>query len=467
MQDTGYTPHPLLILALVGALLGFIFAGFSTYDFEQHLDRQVHSVHCSFVPGLSEEEAGGSDCEVTLMSPYSSVMRDQVWGGVPISLPAMAVFAFMMFFGVDLLLARRQRDSRATGFYALAAVLPALSSTVMGYISLGELDAACKLCIGIYVASGLTLTGAVGLWIRARSSGPIDVPGLEDEPAWAEESADSGAEDQPLETNPESWGESDSSGGKVSWAKLIGAFGLGIIFVAVPVGAYMVTAPDHSKFIGTCGTLDEEPADELLVEMGPQNGVPTLEVFDPLCPACRGFEEHLQQTPYDDKLARKAVMFPLDDECNWMLDRSVHPGACTVSEAVLCAENDANRVVEWAFAHQEEIHKAAKENPDAAEQLVEEQFPELASCVGSPKVKQKLNRSLRWAVDNELRILTPQVYVDGVRLCDEDVDLGMEFALSRMIEMSKNGTLRDKAEEAEAEAESVPADDEDEQQEAK
>jgi hypothetical protein len=63
--------------------------------------------------------------------------------------------------------------------------------------------------------------------------------------------------------------------------------------------------------------------------------------------------------------------------------------------------------------------------------------------------------------------LTPQVYVDGVRLCDEDVDLGMEFALSRMIEMSKNGTLRDKAQEAEAKAESVPADDEDEQQEAK
>ena len=98
---------------------------------------------------------------------------------------------------------------------------------------------------------------------------------------------------------------------------------------------------------------------------------------------------------------------------------------------------------------------ASEENPGAAAQMVQQEFPELASCVGSPQVKQKLNRSLRWAVDNELRILTPQVYVDGVRLCDEDVDLGMEFALSRMIQMSEQGTLKEKAREAEAE--SVPA----------
>jgi hypothetical protein len=458
MQDSGYSPHPFLVLALVGALLGFVFAGYSTYDFEQHLDRQVHSVHCSFVPGLSEEEAGGSDCEVTLMSQYSSVMRSSVWGGVPISLGAMSVFAFMLFFGVDLLLGRRQRDSRATGFYALAAVLPAGTSVVMGFISLGELDAACKLCIGIYAASGLTLAGALGLWVSARSSSTLAAHGPSDEPAWTEQGADSqDIDEEPLETNPEQWGASNSSDGKVSYAKLFGAFALGVVFVAVPVAAYMVTAPDHSDFIGTCGSIESQPSEELLVEMGSQKGVPTLEVFDPLCPACRGFEEHLQQTPYDKQLARKAVMFPLDDECNWMLDRSVHPGACSVSEAVLCAEDDANRVVEWAFDHQEEIIAASKENPDAAAQMVEKQFPELASCVGSPKVKQKLNRSLRWAVDNKLRILTPQVYVDGVRLCDEDVDLGMEFALSRMIQMSEQGTLKEKAREAEAE--SVPAGD--------
>jgi hypothetical protein len=61
--------------------------------------------------------------------------------------------------------------------------------------------------------------------------------------------------------------------------------------------------------------------------------------------------------------------------------------------------------------------------------------------VGSAGVRSKINKSLRWAVSNRLPVLTPQLYVDGVKLCDEDTDLGMDFALSRMIEMRKAGKL--------------------------
>ena len=52
-------PHPWLMLVLAGALVGLTFAGFSTYDFVQHLDRQVHSVHCSFIPGLGKDAGPG------------------------------------------------------------------------------------------------------------------------------------------------------------------------------------------------------------------------------------------------------------------------------------------------------------------------------------------------------------------------------------------------------------------------
>ena len=65
--------------------------------------------------------------------------------------------------------------------------------------------------------------------------------------------------------------------------------------------------------------------------------------------------------------------------------------------------------------------------------MVVAQFPELDKCVGSPEVRTKLNRSLRWAVANQLPILTLQLYVDGVKLCDEDTDLGMDWALSRLL----------------------------------
>src|SRR5688572_8024721 len=115
-------PHPWLMLVLAGALVGITFAGFSTYDFTQHLDRQVHSVHCSFIPGLGRDASDSSGCQVAMMSPYSSVFRTAVWGGIPISLPAMSVFAFLLFYGLDLMISRRQHESRATGFLALASV---------------------------------------------------------------------------------------------------------------------------------------------------------------------------------------------------------------------------------------------------------------------------------------------------------------------------------------------------------
>ncbi|MFB6265376.1 MAG: vitamin K epoxide reductase family protein, partial [Bradymonadaceae bacterium] len=246
-------PRPLLIVALVGALGGLVFAGFSTYDFARHLDRQVHSVHCSFVPGLGEKEVGGSGCEATLKSPYSSFLRTYVWGGVPISLPAMSVFAFLIFFGADIFLAGRQTDPRATGFYALGSMLPVLASAVMGYLSFAVIDAACKLCIGIYVSSAVTAIGAVGLWLRAggvsfgggSSLGGSATPRGGD-PAWVDEVDEEDDSGEMEETDPldyEPGGGSRGPDGPTSWGKLAGAFGLGVLFVAVPVGAYVTAAP--------------------------------------------------------------------------------------------------------------------------------------------------------------------------------------------------------------------------------
>jgi len=160
-------PPTWLIVVFVGALIGIVFAGVSTYDFVQHLDRQVHSLHCSFIPGMSHG-AGESGCQVAMMSPYSSVLRTHVWGGIPIALPAMAVFAFIAFYGLDLLVTRRTNDPRATAFLALACGLPALTSIVMLAISLSKLGTTCKLCVCIYIASALCLTGAIMLWRAAR-----------------------------------------------------------------------------------------------------------------------------------------------------------------------------------------------------------------------------------------------------------------------------------------------------------
>jgi hypothetical protein len=124
-----------------------------------------------------------------------------------------------------------------------------------------------------------------------------------------------------------------------------------------------------------------------------------------------------------------------------MIDESIHPGACVVSQAVLCAEGDAEEVLAWAFANQDALHEAGQGANGNAEvtRMVRAQFPALASCIGSATVQARLNRSLRWAVANQLPVLTPQVYVDDTRLCDEDTDLGLDYALSRLLDREEGG----------------------------
>ena len=56
-------------------------------------------------------------------------------------------------------------------------------------------------------------------------------------------------------------------------------------------------------------------------------------------PDLRAFHERLVTEDVFEKLEIDLVMFPLDSECNWMLDTPLHPGACVVSKAVICGED--------------------------------------------------------------------------------------------------------------------------------
>jgi uncharacterized membrane protein len=410
-------PVTWLVVVLVGAGLGLLFAGVSTYDFVQHLDRQVHSLHCSFIPGVTHSDPT-SGCQVAMMSPYSSIFRSHVWGGIPIALGAMSVFAFIAFYATDLLVTRRKDDAKATLFLVAATALPLLTSLVMLAISLTKLGTTCKLCVCIYLSSALVFVGAIMAWRRAKAMASVGMS--------------------------RSGGHSlEVSVGGASTGMLVAMFSIGFGFVAVPAMLYLALAPDNSKFIGTCDAL-AKPDDTYGVMVNVdrhKGGAPSVEILDPLCPACKAFEQRLEASGLDDKLDRRAVMFPLDNTCNWMITETTHPGACTVSEAVLCAGDKAPEVLKWAFEVQDQIRADTAKDPGAAARAVKAKFPELAACVGSPDAKSRLNKSLRWSVANNIHVLTPQLFVDNTKLCDEDVDLGLEFALTIMLERHARGTL--------------------------
>ena len=165
--------------------------------------------------------------------------------------------------------------------------------------------------------------------------------------------------------------------------------------------------------------------------------VDAIEVLDPLCAACRGFEERLAASTLGPELGRRGLLFPLDAKCNWMVSSSMHPGACSVSEAILCAPDSAREILAWSFENQDAIMEAERAREGAAAEMVGAQFPAVQACVGSPDARTALHRGLRWAVQNEIPVLTPQLFVEGTKLCNEDTDLGLEYVLSRMIANAK------------------------------
>lgn len=414
-----------IAIFVVACLLGLAFASVSTYDFAQHLDRQVHDLHCSFIPGQRTETTGGeaAGCQVTLMSPYSSVLRATFWGGIPISLPAMAVFAFLAFRGIDLFGRTGAARRRAAGLLFAASSIPVLASAVMGAIAMVELEAACKLCIGIYGSSLVALLSA-GLGYASIRKAHIQ-----------DQAHDQG----------QSPGEIDPADRETGPIVLVGLAQLAG-FVAVPVAVYVMMMPDYSRYVGTCGKLaDTADPGGVMVSLDRNDAAPVaIEVFDPLCPSCRAFDRRLAAAGLDKKMHRKAVLFPLDNTCNWMVEEAMHPGACTISEAILCADENpqgpgVDAVITWAFEQQERIRTAAKDDPEAARRMVVERFGELGACIGSAPAQQRLNKSLRWAVAHSIPVLTPQLFVDGTKLCPEDTDLGLEYSLTGLLQRRGGG----------------------------
>ncbi len=381
------------LYGLVGsAALGFVFAAVSSADFIRHLDRQVHSIHCSFIPGAGNL-IGESGCRAALMSPYSSLLRSSIWGGLPISLLAMAVFSYLVYRALDFRF-RAELGRLELRFLVAAAAFPVFTSVVYAAIAMSQLGEFCKLCIGIYVSSLGCLVAAIGALRQAPTS---------------------------------KWSTTSPTGPYLRW------FGEGVGFVAALALFYVALAPTSEKSLRGCGTLvKKDDRAQVLLDMG-GSGVPAVVVLDPLCVACRGFERRLASSGMRDELSLRGLLMPLDASCNWMVKDSVHPGACAVSEALLCQRDRSGAMLDYVYEHQKELLELGRESNDKLRRHLKKAFPKLQGCLGSPAIRNKLTKSLQWAVANALPVLTPQLFIGDKRVCDEDTDLGLEFTLASML----------------------------------
>ncbi len=382
------------VVALVASALGLLFSSYSTLDYAQHLDRHLHDVHCSFIPGAaatSEAEA----CRAAMYSPYSALLKDQYWGGVPISLFALGAFCFFAAFSLYLALAGSRASQRTYGFFALVGVTPLLVSLLMLTISLSELGQLCKTCVGIYIASLLLAFGAVTAWLSHRQVSAV-------------------------------------AGGWALMPVWLAALGLTSLAPAV---VYAATVPDQRPYITQCGELKQNKMknDSPVKLRGSRAVQPTMLFEDPLCPTCKAFHDRLVTEDIVEKLDIELVLFPLDSECNWMVPDPLHPGACIVSKAVLCGEGNSRQVLEWAYAEQEYLARAGKAGAGVLRAAIKQRWGEsLLRCVDDRKTDARLNNHLHFASENNIPVSTPQMYLGKRRICDEDTDLGLRYTLAQL-----------------------------------
>ncbi len=413
------------ILALVASLLGLLFAGFSTYDYVKHLDRQLHAVHCSFTPGIAAATDADNACRTAMYSAYGAVFRGTWWGGVPVSLFALGVYVFFAAFAVALIVGGPRVSKRAYQFMGFASLGPLVVSVIMAFIAAVRLGVFCKTCVGLYVASAL-LAGA-GIWgmVQLRRLSFLDAF-AESVPANA---GPAGTIPQPpvMPSAPVQGMPQGNLGAIAIWLAALG------LCVGVPAIIYVNALPDFRPLLASCGTIAQPKSKALvpLATISPKRDA-TL-VADPLCPTCKGLHDRLVTEGAMENLNASLVLMPLDSSCNWMLDRSLHPGSCILSKAVICADPRSREALEWMYSNQEELATLAKAGDSLLRSRLRTHFGEaIDTCIDAKQTSVRLNNILQYAVTNELPVSTPQLYLGDLRICDEDSDLGLRFTLAQL-----------------------------------
>jgi uncharacterized membrane protein len=404
MRNVARTPT---IVALVGSVLGLVFAGYSTTDYVKHLDRQLHAIHCSFIPGMPAVSDAENPCRVAMYSAWSAMFRETWWGGIPISLFALGVYAFFAAFALALLIGGLKSTRRAYQFFGMTSLGPLAASVVMALISAIKLGSFCKTCIGLYVSSILLAVGALWAMTAVRKLQLL----------------------APADGWPEGFLQTGHSGWLGVW---LAAMGLSVL---VPGLLYVKSLPDYRSKLASCGKLTE-PNDiaKAMVKLStahPKRSVTML--VDPLCPTCKALHERLEAEGVLENLDISVLLFPLDNTCNWMIDRALHPGSCVLSRAVLCTDPRSREALEWMFANQDELTRLGKSGEPLLRAKVRDRFgPEVDSCIDSKPTRLRLNNALQYAVSNHVPVSTPQLYLGDLRVCDEDTDLGMRYTFGQL-----------------------------------
>jgi protein-disulfide isomerase/uncharacterized membrane protein len=339
-------------------------------------------------------DGGIADCGAVVASRYGR------WAGVPVSVWGLWFYAAAATLATTTLMLG-PRDSgpqaRALAWLATAAVA---SDLWLGWAMWARLGRLCTLCAIAHVVNLILLVLAVTLLRRARLPwiGSMAIlPRL-----------------RAILPRPASRG----SGERIQ-ALLLAVAATIVIVTLVATVRLSAAARDleRENQAGLLSYLRSAPAVELPGSGAPARGAGDatirLVVFtDLLCEQCRMLSRHLEIVAANHRDAMRVEYrhFPMDAACNPAVSSRLHPGACELARAAVCAARQGRY---RPFV--EAVHRAVRIDPDHLDDLAREAGLDLAAfraCLADPVSLEDVQRDMR--LGDSLGVTsTPTTFLNG------------------------------------------------------
>lgn len=337
------------------------------------------------------------NCDIVNASSYSEVF------GIPIAW--WGTFYYGLLAIMCLMGSSRKRDRRATVSFAWFMALAGIPYVLfLLYVSWNILGVFCIECIGMYAAS---FVAAIGIFVALKLR-------LRDVPAYIGNYLKAFfGKSHDLGFNPKIWKHI------VTIAVIYGIAWVGIA-VYQTKGMAGVQKIDVGKLMRA---FYGQPAKSIQINPSwavwgnPDAKVKLVEFSEFECPFCRRasytVKPFLQQFRHD--VALYFVNFPLDDSCNPILNRPMHPGACYYAKAAICANKQGDF---WGY-HDELFRNQKDLNKKTALDIAEKTFgwnrTAFQQCIDSEETEKELASDIQIALGLKISG-TPAFFLDGRRV---------------------------------------------------
>jgi protein-disulfide isomerase/uncharacterized membrane protein len=376
--------------AVAAAAVGVAFAVLSTHNWLRIRSEGLEQAsYCALSATIN--------CDLVSASSYAAFL------GVPIAWWGVCFYAAVG--GLALLCALSRRDRRATAAAAwFLSCGGLLYSFYLAYISFYVLGVLCVECMGMYAANialFLLLFAALGVPSTATARFVRDYA-----MALVGRSSNLGFRPQAL--------------GHALAVALVFLVGWGI-FASVeakgkeerPTGASV----DEKVKAFYMQSLHDIPIDPRWPVWGnPDAKVTIVEFSEYQCPFCRlsAFEVKPYLTEFRRDIRYYFVNYPLDNSCNDLLQRPMHPIACEASRAGLCAQERGDF---WGF-HDELFRNQRQLSESKILDIAAERGwdrDEFSRCMESAEMDGRVRSDV--AVGRKIYIEgTPSIFLDGRKL---------------------------------------------------